>query len=96
MKKYYFLFFLAAITIPLFLGINAWMSNECGQIRYEIRNIEKEQEKLVDENKTVAAEIADLLAVDRIENEAQKRLGLRKIRPENVTLIIMGGKGSGH
>ena len=95
MKKYYAVFFLMVVTIPIFLWVNAWQANECGGIKKEIRKIEADQEDLVEENKTVVAEISDLLAISRLEAEAQKRLGLQKIRPENVTLIIMGGKGSG-
>ena len=89
----YILFFVMVISIPIFLGINAWQANKCGEIRNAIKKIEREQEYCVDENKTVVAEIADLLAVDRIENEAKKKLGMQKIRPQDVTLIIMGGKG---
>ena len=95
MKKYYVMFFVLVVTIPLFLGFNAWIANECGQIRFEIKKIEKAQEIRVEENRNVVAEIADLLSVDRIENEAQNKLGLQKIRPENVKLVIMGGKGRG-
>ena len=91
--KRYILFFAMVISIPVFLGINAWQTNKCGEIRNAIRKIERDQEYYVDENKTVAAEIADLLAIDRIENEAQKKLGLKKIRPQDVTLIIMRRKG---
>ena len=91
--KRYVLFFAMVISIPVFLGVNAWQANTCGEIKNSIKKIERQQEDCVDENKTVAAEIADLLAVDRIENEAQKTLGMQKIRPQDVTLIIMGGKG---
>jgi len=94
-RRYYALFFVMVLTIPFLLGINAWQANECGKIKKEIRGLEADQEDLVEENKTVVAEISDLLAISRLETEAQKRLGLRKIHPENVTLIIMGGKGSG-
>jgi len=93
MAKFYTVFFIIVITIPLFLGINAWQANECGKLRNEIYDMEKFQENCVEENKTVVGEIADLLAIDRLENEAQKRLGLHKVRPGDVTLIIMGGKG---
>jgi len=95
MKVYYALFFMMVITIPVFLWANAWQSNECGILRNEIKKIEKNQENAVEENKTVVAEIADLLAVDKLENDARKKLGLKKIRPEDVLLIIMGGKGRG-
>ncbi|MDR0495162.1 MAG: cell division protein FtsL [Treponema sp.] len=95
MARYYVLFFLMILTIPLCLGLNAWQSNECGKIRNDIKNIEKVQEKRVSENKTVANEIAELQSTERLEAEAQK-MGLRKKRPEDVILIIMGGKGRGY
>ena len=88
----YILFFVMMISIPVFLGVNAWQANKCGEVKNAIKKIEIEQENCVDENKTVAAEIADLLAVDRIESEAEKKLGLKKVRPQDVTLIIIGGK----
>ena len=91
MIKTYALLFLMVLTIPVFLGLNAWQSNECGEIRNEIKVIEKRQEQCVIENKAIANEIADLLAADRVEAEAQK-LGLQKMRPEDVLLIVMGGK----
>jgi len=90
----YVLFFAMVLTIPLFLGINAWQSNECGILRNEIKVLEKSQESRVNENKMAANEIVDLLATGRLEAEA-KKMGMQKIRPEDVLLIIMGGKGRG-
>ncbi|MCL2600698.1 MAG: septum formation initiator family protein [Treponema sp.] len=95
MKKSYVMFFVMVVTIPVFLGVNAWQSNRCGVLRNNIRRLERAQENLVEENKTVAAEIANLLAVDRIENDARHRLGMTRVRPEDVTLIIVGGDGRG-
>ena len=95
MKRYYVLFFVLVLSFPFLLGINAWLANECGLLRNGIQKFETEQVNLVDANRTVIAEIADLLSVERIENEAKENLGMRKIRPENVTLIIMGGRGRG-
>jgi len=94
MKKYYVLLFVLALTIPLFLGINAWQANECGIIRSEIKNLEKTQENSLDENKTIAADIVYLLTAERLDTEARK-MGLRKMRPEDIILIVMGGKGRG-
>jgi len=95
MKGYFALFFLMVITIPVFLWANAWQSNECGILRNEIKKMERNQENAVEENKTVVAEIAEELAVDKLEKDARNKLGLKKIKPENVLLIIMGGKGRG-
>jgi cell division protein FtsL len=91
MIKTYALLFLTVLTIPVFLGLNAWQANECGEIRNEIKSLERSQEQRVTENKAVTNEIADLLAAGRLEAEAQK-LGLHKMRPEDVVLIVMGGK----
>jgi len=91
MIKTYALLFLTVLTIPVFLGVNAWQSNECGEIRNEIKALERSQERCVTENKAIASEIADLLAAGRVEAEA-KKLGLHKMRPEDVVLIVMGGK----
>jgi cell division protein FtsL len=91
MIKTYALLFLMVLTIPVLLGLNAWQANECGVIRNEIKALEKSQEQCVTENKAITTEIADLLAAGRVEAEAQK-LGLHKMRPEDVLLIVMGGK----
>jgi len=85
------MFFVMVFAIPLFVGANVWQSNVCGTLRADIRRIEKEQENLVDENRSVAAEIAKLLAVGRIETDARDRLGMSRVNPENVMLIIVGG-----
>jgi hypothetical protein len=96
MTRHYVLFFFLALTIPLLLGINVWHSNECGIIRKNIKLVEKAQEDCVEDNKTVANEISQLLSVARLERDAQQKLGLKKVRPEDVMLIIMGGKGRGN
>jgi len=83
------------LTIPVFLGVNVWQANRCGVLRNEIRRLERAQENLVEENNTVAAEIANLLAVERLERDAGSRLGLARLSPENVTLIIVGGDAFG-
>ena len=95
MKWQYAVFFIMIFTIPCFLGVNAWQANECGKIRNDIKRIERSQENRVEENKTVVAEISNLLSVDKLETDARKKLGLKKVRPEDVMLIIIGGKGRG-
>jgi cell division protein FtsL len=91
MIKAYALLFLMVLTIPVLLGVNAWQANECGEIRNDIKTLEKNQEQRVTENKAITNEIADLLAAGRLEAEA-KKLGLQKMRPEDVLLIVMGGQ----
>ncbi|MCL2558452.1 MAG: cell division protein FtsL [Treponema sp.] len=93
--KSYVGFFVMVITIPLFLGIGAWQSNACGTLRTDIRRLERAQENLVEENRTIAAEIADLLAVNMVERDATERLGMNRIRPERVSLIVVVGGAGG-
>jgi len=95
MKGSYVLFFVMVVTIPVFLAIGAWQANVSGALRNDIRRLERAQENLVEENMTAAAEISALLAIDRLENDAVGRLGMTRMRPEDVTLIIMGGGDHG-
>ena len=93
MKRYYVLLLLMVISVPFLLGFNAWQSNECGKIKRQIRELETMQENCVENNKTLVADLADLLGVDKLEYDVKNKLGLKKNRPEDITLIIMGGKG---
>ena len=86
-------FLLLVISIPVFLGVNAVQANKCGEIRKDIKALERFQENSVKNGRILAAEIADLLAVERLENEAKNNMVLRKMRPEEIHLIIVGGKG---
>ena len=91
MKFFYPIFFIMVISIPVFLGINAGQANKCGEMRKDIKTLERLQENSVENGRIIAAEIADLLTVERLENEARINLGLRKMRPEEIRLIILGG-----
>jgi uncharacterized protein YabN with tetrapyrrole methylase and pyrophosphatase domain len=62
----------------------------------DIKRPEKNQENYIKDNKTIVNEIVDLLAVERLETEA-KKMGFKKMKPEDTILIIMGGgKDRGH
>ena len=91
-KRYYVIFIIMVITIPVFLGINTYQSNKCGEIRWETKNVERLQENSVEEGRSIAAEIAELMTVERLENVARYNLSLRKMRPEEIRLIILGGR----
>jgi cell division protein FtsL len=94
MKKRYLLIYFAVITIPLFLGLAVWQSNRYRNMEQEIRRLEQLQSEWVEGNKRLIAANAVLSSPQRIEHIAQKELGLRKIRPENVLQVnITEGKG---
>lgn len=94
MKKRYLVIYFAVVTIPLFLGLVVWQSNRFRNLEQEIRRLEKLQAEWVESNKRLIAANAVLSSPQRIEHIAQKDLGLRKIRPEDVLQVkIAEGKG---
>ena len=95
MTRYYVLFFFLVLAIPLLWGINTWQANKCGKLRNDIRFIEKEQEDSMKENRAIANDILNILAVENLETKAQD-MGLRKMGPEDVTVIIVGGLERGY
>jgi cell division protein FtsL len=95
MKRHWFLYFVV-LTIPLFLGLNAWQSNRYISLRREVKRLEEAQGEWVESNKRLIAGIAVLSSPERIEYIARTDLGLRKIQPEAVLQIkIREGKGHG-
>ncbi|MDR1319494.1 MAG: septum formation initiator family protein [Treponema sp.] len=95
MKRYLFLYFVV-LTIPLFLGLNAWQSNRYIALQREIKRLEEAQAEWVESNRRLIAGIAVLSSPERIENIARKDLGLKKIEPEDVLQVKIGeGKGIG-
>jgi hypothetical protein len=96
MVKRYVLIFIMVFTIPLFLGINTWQSNKCGDLRRELSRLEREQVEMMEKNREAAARITEMLAAGKLEQDAREKMGLKKMRPEDIFLIrITGGKGSG-
>jgi cell division protein FtsL len=93
MKKRYLLVYFAVITIPLFLGLVVWQSDRYRNLEQEILRLEQSQAEWVEGNKRLIAANAVLSSPQRIEHIAQKDLGLRKIRLENVLQVnITEGK----
>jgi hypothetical protein len=94
MGKRYFLIFFMVLTIPLFLGLNTWQSNKCGNLRRELGRLEREQVEMMEKNREAAARVTEMLAAGKLEENAREKMGLTKMRPEDIFLIrITGGKG---
>ena len=85
------LIYIMVITIPIFLGFNAWQSAECSRVSREIRELEKSQIEWIESNKRLIAGIAVLSSSERIENIAKNELGLSKKRPEEILQIRIEG-----
>jgi cell division protein FtsL len=94
-KRHLFLYFVV-LTIPLFLGLNAWQSNRYTGLQREIKRLEEAQAEWVESNRRLIAGIAVLSSPERIEHIARKYLGLSKKKPEDVLQVKIGeGKGLG-
>jgi cell division protein FtsL len=96
MKRLIFVLYFVVLTIPVFLGINAWQSARYISLEREISRLEDAQAEWVESNKRLMAGIAVLSSSERIEHIAKKDLELNRIRPEDVLLVkIEGGKERG-
>ena len=95
MSKRYFFLYVVAITIPLFLGLAVWQANRYYSLKHELEILEETQADWVEANKRLITGIAVLSSPQRIEHIAINDLHLRKIRPEDVLQIKIGG-GKGH
>jgi len=79
-------------TIPLFLGISAWQSIRYSDLEKETRTLEAVQEKWVENNRRLIADIATLTSSEKVEVVAVRDLKLGKIQPENVLQIWIDRK----
>jgi len=93
-RPYIFIFFVV-LTIPLFLGINALQANRSGELRREITRLHRVQTDMLERNRQASAEVTEQLSTVRLRYDAG-RLGLRRVRPEDILLInITGGERHG-
>ncbi len=84
-----------ALTIPLFVALDAWQASRYSSLAAEVRRLEKNQQEWIESNKRLIAGIAVLSSSDRIERIAQEELRLFKKKPEEVLNIrIEGGRDS--
>jgi len=94
MIKKYFLLYLLAISISIFLGLLVWQSNRYYDLSKEVQRLEQSQGEWIESNKRLVADIAEKSSAERIEDIAKNQLQLRKIFPENYLQVrITGGKG---
>ncbi|MDR1240077.1 MAG: cell division protein FtsL [Treponema sp.] len=81
------------MTIPLFLGLNAWQSSRYTSLEREISRLEDAQVEWIESNKRLIAGIAVLSSSERIEHIARNELKLERIAPEDVLQIRIAGGG---
>jgi cell division protein FtsL len=85
------LVFTMAVTIPVFLFLNAWQGYKYGRLAREIRRMEAEQKNWFEENKKLIASIAIFSSPSRIDRSAREELGLSKPESRDIDRIHIRG-----
>ena len=86
LRRYFFLYFIV-LTIPLFLGLIAWQSARYTNLEQQTRRLEADQERWVESNRRLIADIATLTTSGIVERVAYDNLNLSRIPPENVLQV---------
>lgn len=87
-----FFFFLLIVAVPLMLCLYAVQARQYTILTNEIKDLEKKQEKLIEENKKLVSDIAVLSSADRIEKIAVEELGMHKADTEDIVRVEMTGE----
>ena len=79
--------FLLTLSIPCFLLLNVWQSSRCINKEKVRIDYDKEQYRLIEENKRKISGIAILLRNERIEKIAKNYLNMRKANSDEIIRI---------
>lgn len=95
-KRFFSVLLICILTalLPSFYFLYSMHSNKCNDLRREIARLEKEQERLIEENKRLVADISELAKPERIEKIAIDELGMHKAESEDVVRVEMSGEKS--
>jgi cell division protein FtsL len=88
MVKKIFLY-VVVLSIPLFLLGVVWQGERFTVLRGEVERLTESQEKVIEENRRLIAEITILSSSARIENIDKTSLGLEKKEPEEVIEVTI-------
>ena len=80
------------LTIPAMLCLYAVQARQYTILTNEVKDLEKRQEKLIEENKKLVSDIAILSSADRIEKIAVEELGMHKAEKEDIVRVEMTGE----
>lgn len=87
-----FLICIFVLTIPAMLCLYAVQARQYTILTNEVKDLEKRQEKLIEENKKLVSDIAILSSADRIEKIAVEELGMHKAEKEDIVRVEMTGE----
>ena len=78
-----------ALAIPALLFLNGVQSRKFRALKGEVVELEKKQQRLVEENKKLITEISVLSSSDRIESIAENDLGMRRAQSDEIVRVEM-------
>ena len=83
---------LLTVSIPAMLILYGFQAKRYKDLTNEIVELEKKQEKLIEENKRIVSEISVLTNAERIEKIAVEELGMHKAQTEDIVRVEMTGE----
>ena len=83
---------LLTISIPAMLILYGKKKKKYKDLTKEVVELERKQEKLIEENKRIVSEISVLTNAERIEKIAVEELGMHKAEAEDIVRVEMTGE----
>ena len=75
------------LSIPLFLFITTWQASKYSKIERALSDYDKEQYRLIEENKRKISAVAILLRNERIEKIAENSLNMKRAASDEIMRI---------
>ena len=85
---------LLTLGIPLFLFLGVWQSTRYSRLEKALQDYDKEQYRLIEENKRKISAISILLRNERIEKIATQTFNMRKANSNEILRVEVEKKSS--
>ena len=86
------LLFILALSIPVMLYLYAIQAKRYTDLERDLRDLERKQSELIEQNKKLVSDISVLSSADRIEKIAVEELGMHKAEAEDIVRVEMTGE----
>lgn len=81
-----------ALSIPVMLYLYAVQAKRYTDLERDLRDLERKQAELIEQNKKLVSDISVLSSADRIEKIAVEDLGMHKAQAEDIVRVEMTGE----
>ncbi|WP_038073180.1 septum formation initiator family protein [Treponema sp. C6A8] len=81
-----------ALSIPVMLYLYAVQAKRYTDLEKDLRDLERKQAELIEQNKKLVSDISVLSSADRIEKIAVEDLGMHKAQAEDIVRVEMTGE----